>query len=193
MLAATGHRSAASGQILVATDTTVPRTCRSSPPYDEPRPPVESRTEPAAFPRLRPRCNSADGAFLTRSPRPRRSCERGYRSDGPGERVERRHRLGCAKGDVVADDFRCRPGEPGPGEGVAAVDHGVEGRAVELAGQAEELDTPADPPGGQRAAAGVVLVEAPGDGVDVVLLLAKSLAMLSTRSAPIRDARRRPG
>src|ERR1700674_2493813 len=90
--------------------------------------------------------------------------------------VEERDRLGCAEGGVKARYAwsSLTASERVTGPRVGAVQHVVEGVGVALPGEAEPLGATADPVAGGLFGAGVVLLGASGDGVEVVLLLTGS-------------------
>lgn len=107
--------------------------------------------------------------------------------------VQERDGLRRAEGGVVADDLRRVVCQPGAGRGSPTVEDGVQRLASQLAGDAEQLRAPADPSTRALADAGVVLVEAPGDGVLVVLLLAGvELGQAQHRAAAIPRVPRPP-
>ena len=90
--------------------------------------------------------------------------------------VEERHRLGRAERGVEARNARSAlaASERVTGLRVRAVQHVVEGVGVDDSGEAEPLGATADPLAGGLFGAGVVLLGASGDGVEVVLLLTGS-------------------
>ena len=94
---------------------------------------------------------------------------------GRSQGEEQGHRLGGGEGGVEAGDLG-RPlgsAEPLPRSGMASLQDGVQVVGLDLAGQAEQVGAVAGPLAGGFAGTGVVVLDAGGDGVEVVLLHAR--------------------